>query len=239
MKHTRNTCTVQNAHTMKQQNNPENQMRAIGEGLLHFSMLPLMGKFPALPLRQTQWRSFSLWVPTPSLTAPDNFMVQPVSSPGGRAMLPSPSAGTKLGLPLHCALGETFSSNWSTAYLWDSLQLPGRAKQPEHTWEGRILKNAAYGVASDYDQFLGFGSEIQRKAGRWAGSSILDQKFDAGIGSPPTASLHRMRGGGRKSDWHFEIIDNLHEALVLLNTECHVGSSISGTDLRFNSNSQR
>lgn len=111
MKHTRNTCTVQNAHTTKQQNNPENQMRAIGEGLLHFSMLPLMGKFPALPLRQTQWRSFSLWVPTPSLTVPDNFMVQPVSSPGGRAMLPSPSPGTKLGLPLHCALGETFSSN--------------------------------------------------------------------------------------------------------------------------------
>lgn len=104
---------------------------------------------------------------------------------------------------------------------------------------GRILKTAAYGVASDYDQFLGFGSEIQRKAGRWAGSSILDQKFDAGIGSPPTASLHRMRGGGRKSDWHFEIIDNLHEALVLFNIECHVGSSISGTDLRFNSNSQR
>lgn len=103
---------------------------------------------------------------------------------------------------------------------------------------GRILKTAAYGVASDYDQFLGFGSEIQRKAGRWAGSSILDQKFDAGIGSPPTASMHRMRGGGRKSDWHFEIIDNLHEALVLFNIECHVGSSISGTDLRFNSNSQ-
>lgn len=92
MKHTRNTCTVQNAHTTKQQNNPENQMCAIGEGLLYFSMLPLMGKFPALPLRQTQWRSFSLWVPIPSLTVPDNFMVQPVSSPGGRAMLPSPSA---------------------------------------------------------------------------------------------------------------------------------------------------
>lgn len=141
MKHTRNTCTVQNAHTTKQQNNPENQMCAIGEGLLYFSMLPLMGKFPALPLRQTQWRSFSLWVPIPSLTVPDNFMVQPVSSPGGRAMLPSPSAGTKLGLPLHCALGETFSSNWSTAYLWDSLQLPGRAKQPEHTWEGEDPEN--------------------------------------------------------------------------------------------------
>lgn len=49
--------------------------------------------------------------------------------------------GMKLRLPLHCALGETFSSNWSTAYLWDSLQPPGRAKQPEHTWEGEDPEN--------------------------------------------------------------------------------------------------
>lgn len=66
----------------------------------------------------------------------------------------------------------------STAYCGIAFSL-----QAEHTWEGKDPENsAAYGMASDYDQFLGIGSEMQRKAGRWTDSSILDQKFGAGIG---------------------------------------------------------
>lgn len=113
----------------------------------------------------------------------------------------------------------------STAHPWDSLQPPGRAKQPEHTWEGKDPENSvcACGMASDYDQFLGFGSEVQRKAGRWAGSSILDHNFCAGTGATWGLPLHRCIGWGEEERkvtgrfWHFEITDSLHEALVLFN----------------------
>lgn len=146
-------------------------------------------------------------------------------SPVVRAVLPSPSTGTEAWAVITlCSWRDIQLKLVSTACLWHSLQPPARAKQPEHTWEGKDSANsAAYGIASDYDLYLGFGSEIQRKAGRWAGSSILDQKFGMGIGDPRGLHLYHCIGWGDEEGkvtgrfWHFEIIDNLHGALVLFN----------------------
>lgn len=115
-------------------------MPAFGEGLLHFSTLPQMGEFPAMPQADPGEVLFSP-LPILSLAVPENLMVQPISFPVGRAMLPSPSAGVKLGLPLHCALGETFSSNcYLRPIRGTACSLQAEQSSQSTPGRGRILK---------------------------------------------------------------------------------------------------